>query len=140
METRKKRVFNPRVETKLARADFLRVDDLARLEKKTKAEVVREAVLWYLDNRERVKNEPKETAIAREIEGMTNRICAMLARQGRQIGTVYELTYNNMSRTAEGRSAFDAAVNTAKQKHARSVQQDEREVIDEMKKKVKGQK
>jgi len=126
------------VETKLAKADFMRVDDLARQEKKTKSEVVREAVLWYLENRERIKNEPQETAIAREIEGMTNRICAMLARQGRQIGTVYELTYNNMSRTAEGKAAFEAAANTAKQKHARSVQDDEREVIDAMKKKVKG--
>ena len=136
----KKRQFKPKLETKVRREDFQKVEDLARAEKKTKSEVVREAVLWYLENQERIKNEPRETAIALEIEGMTNRICAMLARQGRQIGTVYELTYNNMSRTKEGKAAFEAAAHTAKQKHARRVQEEEREVVEAMKKEVKGSK
>lgn len=136
----KKRQFKPKLETKVRREDFQRVNDLAKLSNKTKSEVVREAVLWYLDNHERIKNEPHDTAIALEIEGMTNRICAMLARQGRQIGTVYELTYNNMSRTKEGKEAFETAATTAKQKHARRVQEDEREVVEAMKKQVKGSK
>lgn len=140
MRDTKKRQFKPKLETKVRREDFQRVEDLARMEKKTKSEVVREAVLWYLDNQERLKNEPRETAIALEIEGMTNRICAMLARQGRQIGTVYELTYNNMSLTKEGKAAFEAAANTAKQKHARRVQEEEREVVEAMKKEVRGRK
>ncbi|MBX9941896.1 MAG: hypothetical protein K2Y32_21695 [Candidatus Obscuribacterales bacterium] len=138
MREAKKREFKPKLETKVRREDFQRVSDLAKLEKKTKSEVVREAVLWYLENQEQLKNEPRETAVALEIQGMTNRICAMLARQGRQIGTVYELTYNSMSGTKEGKSAFEAAANTAKQKHARRVQDDEREVVEAMKKKVKG--
>ena len=140
MSDTKKRQFKPKLETKVRREDFQRVSDLAKLENKTKSEVVREAVLWYLNNQEQIKNEPRETAIALEIEGMTNRICAMLARQGRQIGTVYELTYNNMSRTKEGKTAFEVAANTAKQKHARRVQEDEREVVEAMKKDVKGRK
>jgi predicted transcriptional regulator len=133
MAEAKKRVFKPKLETKLAREDFRRVDELAKSEGKTKSEVLREAVLWYLANQEQIKNEPRETAIALEIKGMTNRICAMLARQGRQIGTVYELTYNNMSRTKEGKGAFETAANTAKQKMARSVQADERDVVEAMK-------
>lgn len=136
----KKRQFKPKLETKVRREDFQRVSDLAKLENKTKSEVVREAVLWYLENHERIKNEPHETAIALEIEGMTNRICAMLARQGRQIGTMYELTHISMSRTKEGKAAFETAANTAKQKHARRVQEDERELVDSMKKEVKGAK
>jgi hypothetical protein len=137
MET-KRRTFKPKLETKVRREDFERVSDLAKLENKTKSEVVREAVLWYLDNHERIRNEPRETAIALEIEGMTNRICAMLARQGRQIGTVYELTYNSMSQTKEGKEAFETAATTAKQKHARRVQAEERELVEAMKKEVKG--
>ena len=35
----KKRTFNPKVETKLTRQDFKRVDDLATVEGKTKSEV-----------------------------------------------------------------------------------------------------
>jgi metal-responsive CopG/Arc/MetJ family transcriptional regulator len=134
----KKREFKPKVETRLRRDEFRKLDDLATLEKKSKSEVVREAVLWYLANQEQIKNEPRETAIALEIEGMTNRICAMLARQGRQIATVFELTHASMSQTPEGEAAFEAAVATANQKQNRSVTKDEREVVDAMKKKVKG--
>ncbi|MBX9687378.1 MAG: hypothetical protein K2X27_11795 [Candidatus Obscuribacterales bacterium] len=133
----KKRVFKPKLETKLRREDFRRVDDLAKLEGKTKSEVVREAVLWYLDHHDQLKNEPRETVIAQSINGMTNRICAMLARQGRQVGTMIELTYANMGKTAEGKAAFEAAATTAKQKMARAVDKDERDLVEAMKKAVK---
>lgn len=135
----KKRVFMPKVETKLTRQDFKRVDDLAKLEGKTKSEVVREAVLWYLDHVDDLKNEQRDTVIAQSIDGMANRVCAMLARQGRQIGTIFELTYSQMSRTKEGKASFEAASSTANQKQNRSVTRDERELVDAMKKKVKGQ-
>ncbi len=136
MTENKKREFKPKVETKLRKEDFRRVDDLAKQENKTKSEVVRDAVLWYLDNQEQIKNEPRETAIAISIKEMTNRVCAMLARQGRQIGTVFELTHANMSRTAEGKASFEAAANTAKQKMARQVEKDERDLVESMKKAV----
>jgi diacylglycerol kinase family enzyme len=133
----KKRVFMPKVETKLTRQDFKRVDDLAKTEGKTKSEVVREAVLWYLDHVEDLKNEPRDTVIAQSVDAMANRVCAMLARQGRQIGTIFELTYSQMSRTKEGRASFEAASSTANQKQNRSVTKDEREIVDAMKKRVK---
>lgn len=135
----KKRVFMPKVETKLTRQDFKRVDDLAKVEGKTKSEVVREAVLWYLDHVDDLKNEQRDTVIAQSIDGMANRVCAMLARQGRQIGTIFELTYSQMSRTKEGKASFEAASSTANQKQNRAVTRDERELVDAMKKKVKGQ-
>lgn len=133
----KKRVFMPKVETKLTRQDFKRVDDLAKTEGKTKSEVVREAVLWYLDHVDDLRNERRDTLIAQSIDGMANRVCAMLARQGRQIGTLFELTHSQMSRTKEGRASFDAAASTANQKQNRAVTKDERELVDAMKKKVK---
>ncbi len=135
----KKRVFMPKVETKLTRQDFKRVDDLAKVEGKTKSEVVREAVLWYLDHVDDLKNEQRDTVIAQSIDGMANRVCAMLARQGRQIGTIFELTYSQMSRSKEGKASFEAASSTANQKQNRAVTRDERELVDAMKKKVKGQ-
>jgi len=133
----KRRQFKPKVETKLRRDDFKRVDDLAMLEGKTKSEVVREAVLWYLDHQEQIKYEPRESAVAQSIDAMANRVCAMLARQGRQIGTVFELTHSQMSRTAEGKAAFEAAATTANQKQNKAVQKDERETVEAMKKAVK---
>lgn len=133
----KRRIFKPKVETKLRREDFQRVDELAKLENKTKSEVVRDAVLWYLEHREQLKNEPKETAYAQAVNAMTNRVCAMLARQGRLMGTLFELTYANMSQTKEGKAAFEAAANTARQKMAKAVDKDERELVEAMKKVLK---
>ena len=133
----KKRVFKPKLETKLAREDHRRVDELARSEGKTKSEVLREAVLWYLDNKERIKNEPHDTAIALSIEAMTNRLAAMLARQGRMVAAMFELTHDSMSGTAEGESAFAAAVTRANQKMAKRVQEEERELVQAMKSALK---
>jgi hypothetical protein len=135
-----KRVFKPKLETKVRREDFQRVQEIARAENKTKSEVVRDAVLWYLDHREELANEPKETAYAQAVNAMTNRVCAMLARQGRLMGTLFELTYANMSQTRDGKAAFEAAANTAKQKMAKSVDKDERDLVEVLKKKVKEEK
>jgi metal-responsive CopG/Arc/MetJ family transcriptional regulator len=136
MET-KKREFKPKVETKLSRADFKRVDELATADGVTKSEIVREAVLWYLANRDEIKNNPRESMIAGSIEAMTNRVCAMLARQGRLVATIFELTYSSMSQTPEGKEAFEAALSAAKQKMARSVERDERDLIEALKRTVK---
>lgn len=132
--------YKPRVETKLNRKDFRRVDDLAKEDGVTKAEVVREAVLWYLAHRDEIRNEPRDSMITSSIEAMTNRVCAMLARQGRLIGTLYELTYSNMTSTKEGKESFESALTAAKQKMAKSVEKDERELVASMKKTIEAQK
>ena len=133
---KKKREVKPTVETKLSREDFKRVDDLAKEDEVSKSELVRQAILWYLANREELKNEPRDRMITGSIEAMTNRVCAMLARQGRLIGTLFELTYSNMAETKEGKAAFDAALTSAKQKMAKSVEKDERDLVEAMKRTV----
>ena len=137
MAEAKKYEFKPRVETKLSRPDFKRVDDLAKEDGVTKSEIVREAVLWYLMHRDEIKNEPRDTMIASSIEAMTNRVCAMLARQGRLVATLFELTYTSMSQTKEGKEAFDTALTSAKQKMAKAVEKDERDLVEAMKRVVK---
>ena len=133
---KKKREVKPTVETKLSREDFKRVDDLAKEDGVSKSELVRQAILWYLANRDELKNEPRDSMITGSIEAMTNRVCAMLARQGRLIGTLFELTYTNMAVTKEGKAAFDAALTSAKQKMAKAVEKDERDLVEAMKRTV----
>ena len=133
---KKKREVKPTVETKLSREDFKRVDDLAKEDEVSKSELVRQAILWYLANRDELKNEPRDSMITGSIEAMTNRVCAMLARQGRLIGTLFELTYTNMAATKEGKAAFDAALTSAKQKMAKAVEKDERDLVEAMKRTV----
>ena len=52
------------------------------------------------------------------------------------IGTLFELTHANMAGTKEGKAAFEAALTSAKQKMAKAVEKDERELVDAMKKTV----
>lgn len=135
MSTPKKRKFKPTVETKLAQADSNRVGDLAKAEGKTKSEVVREAVLWYLEHKEELANRKRESQIAEEIRGMTDRICGMLARQGTAIGTLYELTWMSLP-NEEARDQFTAAMTTAKQKTRKRLEKDERDMAEQFKKVV----
>lgn len=133
---RKKREVKPTVETKLGREDFKRVDDLAREDGVSKSELVRQALLWYMAHRDELKNEPRDRMITGSIDAMTNRVCAMLARQGRLVGTLVELTYANMSQTKEGKASFQSAATTASQKMAKAVEKDERDLVEAMKKTV----
>lgn len=135
MSEQKKRKFKPTVETKLTQADSNRVGELAKAEGRTKSEIVREAVLWYLEHKEELKSRDKEALIAKEIRGMTDRICGMLARQGTALGTLYELTWLSLP-NEDARNQFTAAMNTAKQKMRNRLEKDERDMADQMKKVV----
>jgi len=121
----KKRVFKPTLETKLAREDFQRVDLLAKAEGKSKSEVVREAVLWYLEHKDELANKPRESETVLAIKEMTNRVCGMLARQGGIVGTLYELTWMGLPDEAAKRQ-FEAANSTAKQKMRNRLDKDEK--------------
>ncbi|MBZ0187959.1 MAG: ribbon-helix-helix protein, CopG family [Candidatus Obscuribacterales bacterium] len=129
----KKRAYNPRVETRLAKADFQRLDELANLEGVSKSQVVRDAVLWYLEHKDEARAKPREAEIARAIGEMTNRVCAMLARQGATIGTLYELTWRGLPDNEEARKSFQSAVNAAKQRMRGQLDKDEKDLAEKMK-------
>ena len=121
----KKRVFKPTLETKVTREDFQRVDLLAKAEGKTKSELVREALLWYLDHKDELANKPRESETVLAIKEMTNRVCGMLARQGAVVGTLYELTWMGLPNEA-AKKQFEAAATTAKQKMRKRLDNDEK--------------
>jgi hypothetical protein len=143
----KKRVFNPRVETRLTRADIKRLDDAAKEAGKSRSDFTRQALLWYLDNQEKLEHDQRETEIAQAMRYATDqhvkainsgveRVCKMLARQGAAIGTLYELSWMALPDDENARAAFEAASNTAKQKMRKHVERDEAEISDKMKKVV----
>lgn len=119
----------------LSQADTGRLDDLVKEKRLTKTEICREALRWYLDNHDELKDRPKETQIALSIKAMTDRICGMLARQGAAVGTLYELTWMGLS-SEEAKQAFEAAANKAKQKMRGRLTEDERVVVEKMRKVV----
>lgn len=127
----KKRAFRPTLETKLTREDFNRVDAMAKAEGRTKSEIMREALLWYLDHKAELANKPRETETVQAIKEMTNRVCAMLARQGGQVGTLYELTYMSLP-NEEAKKQFQAANSTAKQKMRTRLEKDEKDLAEKL--------
>lgn len=132
----------------LNEADRRTISELARSLGKSKTEVARDGIRHYLDNYEVIKGQSKEAETARAIRYATDqivrainsgvdRICKMLARQGRAIGTLYELSYMALPDDDNARAAFDEAVKQAKMKMARHVEGDEREQAERMKNVVK---
>ena len=149
MEAAKKRVFSPKVETRLTRADITRLDKAAKAEEKSRSDFVRQALLWYLDNQEKLEHDERETEVAKAMRYATDqhvkainngveRICKMLARQGTAIGTLYELSWMALPDDENAKMAFEAAANTAKQKMRRHVEKDENELAASFKKVVTG--
>jgi hypothetical protein len=142
----KKRVYSPKVETRLSRADVNRLDEAARLAGQSRSDFIRQGVLWYLDNLENLKEDEREGKTAQAIRyatdqivkailSATDRICGMLARQGAEVGTLYELTWRACG-TPQAKEEFTAAVNTAKQRQRNRLDADERAVAERTKKVV----
>lgn len=106
--------------------------------KRTKAEIAREAIRWYLDHYESRREEEKQSELAKTIETMTERICGMLARQGAEVGTLYELAWQtHVDNKVEQR--FVEAANTVKTNMRKRLKEDEQRVAEAMKRVVEKQ-
>lgn len=127
-----KTTFNSKIETYLAAADLDRFLSACRTKKATRAAIAREAIRFYLDCLEQNKQSKRDTEISISIKNMTDRICGMLARQGAQTGTLYELAWQNHVEN-QVQERFVAATNTAKTKMRKRLENDERVVAERMK-------
>ncbi|MCC7531316.1 MAG: hypothetical protein IT342_22610 [Candidatus Melainabacteria bacterium] len=123
-----------------------RLAELSRLQGRTKTEVAREAIRWYMDNYEQIKSQSRESETAQAIRyatdqvvkailSATDRICGMLARQGAEVATLYELTWRACG-TPEAKEQFTAAANTAKQRQRTRLDADEKAIAERTKKVV----
>ncbi len=141
----KKRVFNPTVETRMTRNDIKRLDEAAKEKGKTRADFMRQVLLWYLDNQENIELDKRESEVAQAIryatdqhikavKNGTDRICKMLARQGAAIGTLYELSWMALPDDENAKLVFEVAAKTAKAKMHKHLEKDEAEIAERMKK------
>ena len=125
--------------------DRLKLAELAGLQSRTKTEIAREAIMFYLNNYENIKNQSRDHEIAEAIKYATNqllkaissgvdRICKMLARQGAAIGTLYELSWMALPDDEDARRIFESAANKAKDKMRKRLELDEAEIAERNKK------
>lgn len=109
----------------LTQHDQERLAALAEIDGKTKTALAREAMAWYLDHRENEQNAERDGVYAKALKEMTNRICGMLARQGAEIGVLYEVTWRNFEANKDT-GAFISAANHVKAKMRKRLDADEK--------------
>jgi hypothetical protein len=120
---------SPTVQTRLSNDDHQRFKDLAKVEGLSQADLARKALRWYMENHEQLKSEERDSELVKTIDKMTNRICGMLARQGAEIGTLYELTWQSCPE-----ETFIAALNKTKERLRKRMTKDEQELASKFKK------
>lgn len=129
---RKNQNLDSKIETRFSKADIARITKLTAARQTPKSEFVREAVRWYLNYHDSLENQKKESELALSLRTMTDRICGMLARQGAQVGTLFELAWQtHVENEIEGR--FHDAASHVKQKMRKRLTDDERAIADKMK-------
>jgi len=124
-----------KISTYLSGIDLVRFIALCRQTRKTRSEVAREAIKWYLDYQEHSKTSKSETELSKNIKNMTDRICGMLARQGAQTGTLYELAWQNHVEN-KMQERFVTASNLVKGKMRKRLEDDEKAIAERMNKVV----
>jgi len=101
--------------------DRSQLDTLAKSNKKTRAQVAREAIRWYLDHQEKLTNDSRESMLEKRMKRMEDRLAALMARTAIDIGMVYHLMYRHMdnkSRDDVLSWAYDSAVKRLRKKLA----------------------
>ena len=134
----KPRKYTP-INVNLSSDDHRRLEkmakDLSSEHPRTKTDLAREAIRWYMDHYDKIKEDKHQSEVTQALNAMTNRICGMLARQGAEIGTLYELAWDNhVENKIEGR--FTAAANRVKSNMRKRLTDDERKIAESMKKVV----
>lgn len=127
--------YKSKIETYLSGVDHDRFISVCRQRKAAQSAIAREAIRWYLDNLEAMRESKIESEISKSIKNMTDRICGMLARQGAQTGTLFELAWqNHVENRIEDR--FTAATNLVKSKMRKRLEDDEKAIAERMSKVV----
>lgn len=80
----------PQVFTRLTEPDMVRFRELAIAQNKKQADLVREAVLFYLDHYDQAKRDDLEGVYAQQLKASTNRICGLMAKTGIEVHAIIE--------------------------------------------------
>jgi len=122
----------------LTERDHERLDALAAKDKRTKTELGREALQWYLAQRENDLFVSRDTLYASAVKEMTDRVCGMLARQGTALGVLYELAWRSKD-DEESRQDFEEIVKEVRSKQRKRLDADEKALSVQMQKVVKAE-
>ena len=81
----------PQISTRLAGADFIQFELLCRLEGKTKTELARKAIQWYLANHEKLVNEERDAAVVQSLKSIEDRLAGIMVKVGIEVCSMNHL-------------------------------------------------
>lgn len=73
--------------------DQTRLDELCRLEGKKRPQLVREAVTWYLEHKDRLAEDMRESKVEKRLKRMEDRLSGLLAKANLDLGTLVQIMY-----------------------------------------------
>jgi isochorismate hydrolase len=69
---------------------MIRFRELSLSQKKSYSEVVRDALLFYMDHYDQAKRNELEGVYAQQLKASTNRICGLMAKTGIEVHAIIE--------------------------------------------------
>ncbi|MBS2005372.1 MAG: hypothetical protein JST44_27920 [Cyanobacteria bacterium SZAS LIN-5] len=92
----------PTIATKLAAPDHIKFDQFCRLEGKTKTEVAREAIRYYMKTRESELLDEQQSPLEKRLLKMENRFASLLVKLGVGIFATEHLLWSRMGEDERG--------------------------------------
>jgi uncharacterized protein YaaN involved in tellurite resistance len=107
----------PQVRTRLRSDDLERLNRICEEENKPTADIVRQAILYFMDHREADKLDQRETKLERRMKAMEDRLAGLHMKTAKElammqmrtsidVGLIYEAVFYNFG--AEAEKAFKA--------------------------------
>lgn len=103
---------SPQVRTRLRNEDLERLNHICEQENKPTADIVRQAILYYMDHYETEKLDRREARLERRMKAMEDRLAGLHMKTAKElamiqmrtsidVGLIYEAVYFNFGKEAE---------------------------------------
>ncbi len=93
---KKRRKQTPPIEVRLVPDDLARFDQICRVSNRKRPQVAREAILWYMEQQDKIIQDSRESKVEARIRKMENRMAALISRGNIDTGVLLEIIYSNM--------------------------------------------
>lgn len=123
------------VQTRLAPADQERFNRLVDAQKRPAADIMRDAIRLYLDQNDAQNAAERESLLERRLRRMEDRLAALLARLGMDIGIVYSFLWYQSDATTRS-DLFNRCYKNSRDRLAGKLDVIEEEFVDLVKAKV----
>lgn len=121
--------------TRLTEEDMVRFREVALANKVKQTELLREAVLFYLDHHDKAKRDELEGVYSQQLKASTNRICGLMAKTAIEVHAVLEV----MRRVDGGDELVNDAMAIAAKRVNKGLEIQERRARDQMAKLVRSE-